>query len=164
MTGPRLRVPTAADADRWSELFDDAAVMRFIGSGEVRDRPYYAGLVQRQQELAGATGLCLFSVVVDGEVVGFAGIHPWSHPWGPTGSLEAGWRLGRRFWGRGLATAAARAAVGLARERGVDRLVSMVHAENAASAAVARRLGMTPSALHRSPDGAPVQEFGLLLG
>ncbi|WP_308010483.1 GNAT family N-acetyltransferase [Blastococcus sp. LR1] len=156
-------MPTNADADPWFELFDDAEVMRFVGSGEVRDREYYAGLVHGQQELAERTGLCLFSVVSDGEVAGFAGILPWSHPWGPTGSLEAGWRLGRRFWGRGLATAAARIAVDLARERGIERLVSMIHADNAASVAVAQRLGMTPSALHRSPAGAPVREFGLLL-
>ncbi|WP_166509542.1 GNAT family N-acetyltransferase [Blastococcus sp. TF02-8] len=164
MTGPVLRVPTDDDAARWSALFDDAEVMRFIGSGEVRERAYYDGLVERQQELAEHTGLCLFSVVVDGEVAGFAGIHPWSHPWGPTGSLEAGWRLGRRFWGRGVATAAVRSAVDLARSRAVLRLVSMIHAENAASVAVARKLGMTRESVHRSPDGAPVHQFGLAFG
>ncbi|NEK85323.1 GNAT family N-acetyltransferase [Blastococcus saxobsidens] len=163
MSAPALRVPTAADADRWFELFDDVEVMRFIGSGEVRDREYYTGLVARQRELAEATGLCLFSVLADGEVAGFAGIHPWSHPWGPTGSLEAGWRLGRRFWGRGSATAAARAAVGLARDRGVPRLVSMIAGGNDASAAVARKLGMAPVRSHRSPEGLDVEEFGLTL-
>ncbi|WP_158544525.1 GNAT family N-acetyltransferase [Blastococcus sp. TBT05-19] len=163
MTGPGLRVPTTADAGRWFELFDDAEVMRFIGAGEIRDREYYAGLVQRQRDLAESTGLCLFSVVVDDEVAGFAGIHPWSHPWGPTGSLEAGWRLGRRFWGRGLATAAARAAVELARARGVPQLVSVVQQGNEASAGVARKLGMAVARQHRSPEGASVDEFELLL-
>jgi RimJ/RimL family protein N-acetyltransferase len=163
VTAVALRVPTDDDADRWFELFDDAEVMRFVGSGEVRDREYYAGLVHRQQELAERTGLCLFSVVTDGVVAGFTGVLPWSHPWGPTGSLEAGWRLGRRFWGRGLATAAARTVVDMARERGIERLVSMIHADNAASVTVAQKLGMTPAALHQSPDGAPVLEFALLL-
>ena len=165
MAGPTtIRVPTAADADRWWALFDDAEVMRYIGSGEVRDRDYYAGLVAQQQELAAATGLCLFTVVVGDEPAGFAGVHPWNHPWGPHGALELGWRLGRRFWGRGHATTAARAALDLARERDVAELVSMIHAGNEASMAVARRLGMTPVRQHRSPDGALVHEFGLSLG
>lgn len=161
---PQLRVPTAADADRWWNLFDDPEVMRFIGDGAVRDRVYYADLVRRQQELVENTGLCLFSVVVRGQVVGFAGVHPWSHGWGPTGSLEAGWRLGRRFWGHGYATAAARAAVDLAREQRLERLLSMIQAGNTASVAVARRLGMTPARVHTSPGGTPVHEFGLTLG
>ena len=163
MTTPHLRVPTADDADRWFELFDDPEVMRFIGAGQVRDREYYAGLVARQRELADATGLCLYSVVSDDEVAGFAGVHPWSHTWGPTGSLEAGWRLGRRFWGRGLATAAARMAVDRAREHGVARLVSMIARGNEPSAGVARKLGMNPVRRHRSPEGAVVDEFGLAL-
>lgn len=82
---------------------------------------------------------------------------------GPDGSLEAGWRLGRRFWGRGHATEADRAAVARARERNAPCLVSMIQVGNAASEAVARKLGMTPTRRHRSADGAPVQEFGLTL-
>ena len=163
MSSPELRVPRAEDAAAWCALFDDPAVMRFIGSGEVRDLQYYTDLVARQQELAATSGLCLWSVVVDGQVVGFAGIHPWGQAWGPGGALEAGWRISRRFWGRGHATAAAAAAVDRARERDVPRLVSMIQVGNAASEAVARKIGMVTTRLHHSPDGVPVQEFGLTL-
>ncbi len=159
----RLRVPTAEDADAWADLFDDAEVMRYVGTGEVRDRAWYAAFVPRQQELAASTGLCLFSVLVGEEVAGFTGIQPWTPPWGPTGVLEVGWRLGRRFWGRGVATEAGRTVLDRARALGVPRVVAMVHADNAASLAVARKLGMTEEAALRSPSGTPVLQYGVRL-
>jgi RimJ/RimL family protein N-acetyltransferase len=159
----QLQVPTEEDADAWAELFDDADVMRYIGTGEVRDREWYAAFVRRQQQLAGATGLCLFTVLVGGEVVGFAGIQPWTQPWGPTGEPEVGWRLGRRYWGQGYATAAARQVLDRARERGLPHVVAMIHADNAASLAVARKLGLTEEAVLRAPHGAPVHQYGATL-
>jgi len=158
-----LRVPTDEDAVTWCELFDDPDVMRFVGDGSVRDEAYYRDLVGRQQRLAEDTGLCLFSVVAGGRVVGFTGVQPWAHPWGPVGSPEIGWRLARQFWGRGHATAAARVAVARARAAGIGHLVAMIHADNAPSFAVARRLGMEPEDVLVSPQGTPVHQLGLRL-
>jgi RimJ/RimL family protein N-acetyltransferase len=75
-----LRVPTDGDADAWTELFADPEVMRYVGTGEVRDRDWYRGFVRRQQHLAGTTGLCLFTVLVGDEVAGFTGVQPWTQP------------------------------------------------------------------------------------
>ena len=161
MTRVQLRVPTAEDAATWRELFDDPEVMRYIGDGSRRDLPYYEHLIDTQQRQAAATGLCLSSVVADAAVVGFAGVQMWSRPWGPTGQPEIGWRLGRAYWGRGYATEAARSVVQLAREQDLPHLVAMVQAQNAASAAVARRLGMTLERELVSPEGTPVLQFGL---
>ncbi len=158
-----LRVPTDEDAAVWTALFDDDEVMRFIGDGERRDHAYYVGLVERQRSLAADSGLCLFSVVIDGEVAGFAGVHPWSHEWGPTGSPEIGWRLGRPFWGRGHATRAARAVVERARAAEVPRLISMIHESNTASFGVARKLGMATEAVRVSPGGDRVHQLALTL-
>jgi RimJ/RimL family protein N-acetyltransferase len=159
----RLRVPTAGDADAWAALFDDPAVMRHIGTGKVRDRQWYAAFVQRQQHLAGTTGLCLFSVLVDDGVVGFTGIQPWTNVWGPAGEPEVGWRLGRCFRGRGYATSAARVVLGLARERGVPHVVAMIQEANAASLAVARKLDLVEEAVLRSPSGTVVHQYGTTL-
>lgn len=158
-----LRVPTGEDAAVWTALFDDDEVMRFIGTGERRDHAYYGGLVEQQRSLAADTGLCLFSVVVEGRVAGFAGVHPWSHDWGPTGLPEIGWRLGRAFWGRGLATQAARTVVERARAAEVPQLISMIHESNTASFGVARKLGMTTAAELVSPEGNRVHQLGLAL-
>ncbi len=103
-------------------------------------------------------------MVVDGRVVGFAGIHPWIDDWGPRrGTLEAGWGLGRAFWGRGYARRAARLAVDRARDAGISQLISMIHEDNAPSFGVARALGMAPEEVHVSPDGARVHQMGLRL-
>ena len=158
-----LRVPTAEDATLWTALFDDDEVMRFVGNGERRDHAYYVGLVERQRSLAADSTLCLFSVLVEGRVAGFAGVHPWSHEWGPTGRPEIGWRLGRAFWGRGLATQAARTVVERARAAEVPQLISMIHESNSASFGVARKLGMTTEAVLVSPDGDPVHQLTLAL-
>ena len=158
-----LRVPTAEDATLWTALFDDDEVMRFVGNGERRDHAYYVGLVERQRSLAADSTLCLFSVLVEGRVAGFAGVHPWSHEWGPTGRPEIGWRLGRAFWGRGLATEAARTVVERARAAEVPQLISMIHESNSASFGVARKLGMTTEAVLVSPDGDPVHQLTLAL-
>jgi RimJ/RimL family protein N-acetyltransferase len=58
-------------------------------------------------------------------------------------ATEVGWRIGRDRWGRGYAPEAARAVVGFAfGELGLDRVVSCIHTENAASVRVAEKLGM----------------------
>jgi RimJ/RimL family protein N-acetyltransferase len=158
-----LRVPTADDAATWCALFDDAEVMRYIGDGERRDLAYYEGLVQRQQRLAETTGLCLFSVLVEEEVVGFTGIQPWSHDWGPLGMSETGWRLGRSYWGRGYATEAARSTVDRAHGSAVTHVIAMIQEGNAASFGVARALGMTTERVVLSPEGARVHQLGLTL-
>src|SRR3712207_6109635 len=64
--GLLLRVPLDEDAAAWHRLFGDPEVMRYVGSGLVRDLRWYEEFVRRQQQLATGTGLCLFSVVVDG--------------------------------------------------------------------------------------------------
>jgi RimJ/RimL family protein N-acetyltransferase len=69
-------------------------------------------------------------------------------PWMPEGwvGFELGWGLVRSAWGRGYALEAARAAGSWALQN-VDtpELVSLIHADNARSQALARRLGMSPA-------------------
>ncbi len=158
-----LRVPVAADAAAFYRLFSDPEVMRFIGDGECRSLGWYEEFVERQRRLADELGMCLFTVVHDDEVIGFTGVHPWSPDWGPRGALELGWRLGRRHWGNGYATAAAILAMDIASRRGVSRLISMVHESNTRSRAVARRLRMTEARTHTSPLGQTVIEYEINL-
>lgn len=57
---------------------------------------------------------------------------------------EIGWRLARRYWGRGYATEAARAAVADAFGRiGLREIVSITVPANVRSTAVMERIGMT---------------------
>jgi RimJ/RimL family protein N-acetyltransferase len=76
-----------------------------------------------------------------GHFVGRAGIiNPVDWP-GP----EVGYLLGRAYWGRGYATEAASAAMNWGFEQfGFPDLLSLIDPDNAASIAVATRLGETP--------------------
>ncbi len=58
--------------------------------------------------------------------------------------IEVGWWLHSALWGRGLATEAAQAAVRYCFEMiGFERLICVVHPDNAASLAVARKAGFS---------------------
>lgn len=72
---------------------------------------------------------------MDGEVAGWSGFQRRQLDWGD--EVELGWLFRRPFWGRGYASEAARHL----RPLGPERVVHLIHPENAASAAVARKLG-----------------------
>ncbi|MGW1881266.1 GNAT family N-acetyltransferase [Streptomyces sp. NPDC001970] len=138
----QLRVPTDEDALAWHRVFADPEVMEFHG-GTPAELSVYEELTARQRRHDAERGFCLWTLLdAEGEVIGFTGAQPWPHAWGPTGEIEIGWRLARRAWGRGYATAAARAALERVRAAGVTRVVAMVDSRNERSIAVTRRLGM----------------------
>lgn len=56
--------------------------------------------------------------------------------------FEVGWHLHPDCWGNGYATEAARGVIDLAFARGLAEIFAVVRPDNAASIAVARRLGM----------------------
>ncbi|WP_338677342.1 GNAT family N-acetyltransferase [Streptomyces sp. SCSIO 30461] len=138
----RLRVPTDEDALVWHRIFADPEVMEFHG-GAPAELSEYEELTARQRRHDAERGYCLWTVLDgDGAVLGFTGAQPWPHAWGPVGEIEIGWRLARRAWGLGYATAAARTTLERLRAAGVPSVVAMVVAENERSIAVTRRLGM----------------------
>ncbi|MFE2939481.1 GNAT family N-acetyltransferase [Streptomyces sp. NPDC059255] len=139
----RLRVPTEEDAFAWHRVFDDPEVMEFHG-GAPAEMSVYEELTARQRRHDAERGFCFWTMLDEsGEVIGFTGAQPWPHPeFGPVGEIEIGWRLGRAYWGRGYATAAARTTLERVRAAGVGRVVAMVNSRNARSVAVTRRLGM----------------------
>jgi RimJ/RimL family protein N-acetyltransferase len=77
--------------------------------------------------------------------------------------IEVGWTLRRSFWGRGLATEGARAAVEAASTQlAPPRLISLILPTNSRSIAVAERLGMSPAELVTHPDlGAELRVYEL---
>lgn len=67
-----------------------------------------------------------------------------------TESMELGYCIGKRWWGRGLMTEAVRAVVGyLFAEVGVRRVCAQHDTENPASGAVMRKAGMTKDGVLR---------------
>lgn len=147
-----LRVPTDEDALHWHRVFNDPEVMEFHG-GAPDELSVYDELTARQRRHHAELGFCLYTLLDpdDGAVIGFTGAQPWPQEWGPAGEIEIGWRLGRAYWGKGYATAAARAALETVRAAGVRHVVAMVDAHNERSLAVTRRLGMRQAQTLVSP-------------
>ncbi|WP_394433265.1 GNAT family N-acetyltransferase [Streptomyces sp. SGAir0957] len=158
-----LRVPTHEDAFAWHRVFDHPDVMEFHG-GRTAELSVYEELTARQRRHDAERGYCLWTMTDESrQVIGFTGAQPWDRPWGPTGEIEIGWRLGRAYWGQGYATAAARATLDRVRASGVTSVVAMVDALNERSIAVTRRLGMERTETFVTPSGRQGHCFRLEL-
>ena len=81
-----------------------------------------------------------------GETIGFVGLAVPAFLPAVLPAVEVGWRLGRAWWGRGLATEGARASLahGFA-ELGLARIIALIDPRNAASVRVAEKVGMAPA-------------------
>jgi RimJ/RimL family protein N-acetyltransferase len=129
------------DLDAYAEICADAEVMRYLGEA----RPLSRAEAWRQMafflghwQLRGF-GFWALEEKASGTLIGRAGLQ---NPEGWPG-FEAGWTLGRPYWGHGYATEAAREMLRLGfDELGLHRIVGRLDARNTASARVLEKLGM----------------------
>lgn len=91
-------------------------------------------------------------------LIGVCGVHPGEHP------CELGYWIAREFWGRGFATEAARAVLGVARMLGHKRVHANHFADNPASGQVLRKCGFAPTGkrgvLHSPGRSTPAEAIG----
>jgi RimJ/RimL family protein N-acetyltransferase len=155
-----LRPPMAEDFDAWAALLADPVATQFIGGIQPP-----SGAWRSLATMIGAwvlNGAANFSVIekASGRWVGRAG--PWQpHGWpGP----EIAWAFDRSVWGRGYASEAARSCVDFAFDTlGWDRVVHVIAPANAASVAVALRIGSTllgPTRLPPPFDAVAAELYG----
>lgn len=139
-----LRRLTIADVDDLAVLYADEETRRHFPDGT---RTYE----ETREELAwnidvyyARYGYGLWATILkeSGAFIGRCGLLPWEIQ-GRT-EVEVAYLLDKRYWGRGLATEAARAIVDYAfATLPLDRLICMVDPENVASSRVAAAIGMT---------------------
>lgn len=160
-----LRMPTLDDAPGAAEMLGDPEVMRFLGGQAVpaQEVPAVVGKWIERWELHGL-GPFVVERKEDGRFLGRTGILVWdTRTWvhAEPGEIEyaqpeLGWAYARLTWGNGYATEAAGAVRGwVRRERGVDRLISLIVPTNVRSCGVAERLGAVPTetvTLHGTDD------------
>ena len=133
-----LRPPMAEDLPAWSSFLSDPGTTKFIGgpqdaTGAWRNLCLFAGAWQIQ-------GFSNFSILEKetGRWIGRVGA--WMPPNWP--GREIGWALSRTFWGKGYACeAAARCLEWAFVDLDWTEAVHVIHKENVASIAVAKRLG-----------------------
>jgi RimJ/RimL family protein N-acetyltransferase len=135
-----LRPVTLDDADALFGVYADASVMREIVGGP-RDWQATLARIGQMVEHQEQYGFSRWAGVErsTGMVIGHAGIQCWPDLPDP----ELGYTLGRRWWGRGYATEAARAWLGYAfGELGLGTVMLLVTPTNTASIRVAEKIGM----------------------
>jgi len=131
------------DAEDWVRLNSDPAVLRYTGDVPFRSvdeaRRFLAGYDQYRRFGMGRWSLFLQE---GGSFVGWCGLKR-SPERG--GEVDLGFRLHRAWWGRGLATEAARASLAHGFERlALDRIVGRAMEENLASHRILEKIGMRP--------------------
>ena len=145
---PRLRLRgwQSDDLDGLAAVNTQPEVMRYIHDGRTLDRAATAVRLADYQRHWVEHGFGLYAVEIKGtgELAGFTGLAVPTFLPEIMPAVEIGWRLGRAYWGRGLATEAAQAVVAHTRaELGLRRLVSIHIVGNEASARVMVKLGMS---------------------
>jgi RimJ/RimL family protein N-acetyltransferase len=132
-----------ADLDEVAALYADAAVMRHVDGG-VRTRPETAdalGVNERSWKTQG-WGLWAIRDTATGGLVGEGGLQTVTDLVGV--DTDFGYTLGRRHWGKGLATEAGTAILDdLWSRYGGDTIQAMVHDDHRASIRVLEKLGFT---------------------
>lgn len=136
----RFRTMDVGDLDEMAALLGDPAVMEFYPAPKTRAETGRWIDWSRTNYREHGFGLWLVETH-DGEFLGDCGL-TWQTVDGQA-MLEIGYHVRRDRQGRGYATEAAAACRDLARDQALaDRLVAIVHRDNAPSHRVAEKLGM----------------------
>jgi RimJ/RimL family protein N-acetyltransferase len=134
-----LRQWLDSDLEPYAAMNCDPEVMQFFPA--LLDRQQTAASLARQRGLIDQRGWGLWAVEVDGNFAGFTGLAVPGFQADFTPCVEIGWRLRREYWGRGIASQAARQAL----KHGFDTLklpeiVSFTAVANARSRRLMERL------------------------
>ncbi len=143
-----LREWCEQDLQPFVALSADPAVMKYLMplGGETG----CAAMVERIQTHFAAHGFGFWAVEIPGEApfIGLVGLAVVAFDAHFTPAIEIGWRLATRYWGRGLATEAAAAALGFGfGTLGCEEIVAFTVPDNCPSRRVMERLGMTRAEL-----------------
>jgi ribosomal-protein-alanine N-acetyltransferase len=134
-----LRQWVPDDWKRFRPLGTDPRVLEYLTTEPWSDERI-RGFINKGIEVAKTRGWILWPVIhrKDAELIGFCGFSDEFSP-----DVEIGWRFRPEYWGKGLATEAARVVMQYGFETfGFERLVCVTPAANRRSIRVAEKLGM----------------------
>jgi RimJ/RimL family protein N-acetyltransferase len=138
------------DRDLFFEINSDETVMHYFPFRRTREEA--DEVFDRVRAMLADSGFGFYALELrdSGDTIGYGSLVKTDHlePFIPAGSVEIGWRMAVRHWGKGLASEAARALLAHGFEHhGLDEIVSFTVVDNARSRAVMERIGM-----HRDHD------------
>lgn len=137
-----LRYFTLEDTDALATILSDREVMQYsIGGVKTRSQTqeFINWVISHYQK----HGFGLYAVTEreTGRLIGYCGLLVWYFE--EVIEIEIGYRLGTKYWGKGLATEAAMAVRNYAWDRlKINRLICLIQPENKRSLRVAQKLGM----------------------
>jgi ribosomal-protein-alanine N-acetyltransferase len=139
-----LRRLTLDDLDALAALYSDPVVRKYYPEGTLTRAETLEELQWIIDVYYGQYGYGLWATILkeNGALIGRCGLLPWTLE--GRFEVEVAYMIAKEYWGRGLATEAARDIVEYAvREWRFPRLICLIDADNGASQAVARKIGMT---------------------
>lgn len=161
-----LRQWKASDRKPFAELNADPEVMEYFPSTVSESESHQ--FIQRVTAKIEESGWGFWAVELkdSNDYIGFVGLSNPASKLPFTPCTEIGWRLAKRYWGKGYATEAAQAALKFAFENlSIDEVVSFTSVQNKRSQAVMKNINMTDTCqnfMHPSiPVGNELQEHVL---
>lgn len=157
----KLRRWVQSDVKALADLNADPEVMRYFPKLSTYEETEQ--MVLRIEDFFEQNGFGFWAVEIKNECAGFIGLGSprVPMPYGPC--VEIGWRLAKKFWGKGYATEGAKACLADGFQRlGLKEIVSFTATTNIPSMKVMEKIGMKRSHehdfLHPSvPVGHPLQ-------
>jgi len=138
-----LRYFEMNDLEALAPILANSDVMRFSLSGPLSKDQVKEYLQKRILDHYTQWGFGLYAVIFKEtrQLIGFVGLI--SQTIDGVGQIDLGYRLDPLYWGKGLATEAAMAVCQYAFEQlKIERIISIIEAENVRSIQVANRIGM----------------------
>lgn len=138
----RLRIFTPDDLDDLMLIFGDPDVMKYLGieAGTTSTREEVEVTLKKMIEFWANHGYGRWALInkEDGCMIGLCGLRLLE------GAPELVYAIAKAYWGRGLATEAARASLRYAfEELQLERIVAVTRHANTASIGVMRKIGMS---------------------
>lgn len=138
-----LRPFQTQDLDSLALICNDPLVMQYIGDGRILDREGTQHLLTWIMTRHAKCGFGLLAITLKEthQLLGFCGL--FEQTVDEANHIELGYRLDRAFWGRGIASEAAKAVKDYSHiTLHIPYLISIIHQKNVASKKVAQKIGM----------------------
>lgn len=131
------------DVDALFELNSNEEVMRYFPSTQTKIQA--EAFIKRMQEQFSKNNFCYFAVEVleSNEFIGFVGLSEQTYEIDFNPSIDIGWRLHPKHWGKGYATEGAKTCLQYAfNNLKIKEIVSIAPTINIPSITVMKRIGM----------------------